>query len=171
MKINFKKIWSVASFPFRLLGRLLIAVWKWARKRIIKMPASEAEAFLLSLALILCCVWIGTIGTLIEYRYIVEEKVKIIQQQAQVIETYKIKERTIKVPGKVKIVTVDVKQLQRQMMQTQQEAAQLRREKSYYQQLARKYSHPAPTARTPAQRVQTEEQINDQFITDWGTKK
>lgn len=171
MKRILKIFWSIISFPFRLIGKVIKAIWKWARRRIIKMPASEAEAFLMSLALILCCVWIVTIGTLVETRYIIQEKTRVIQEQAKVIETYKIKERTVRVPGKVKVVTVNVQQLQRQMAESRQEAAQLRREKSYYQDLAKKYSHAAPRGRTPAQRVQTEEQINDQFITDWSTKK
>lgn len=171
MKINFKKIWSVVTFPFRMIGRALKAAWKWARRKIIKVPASEAEAFLMSLALILCCVWIGTMGKLVETHYIIQEKTKIIQEQAKTIETYKIKERTVRVPGKVRIVTTDARQLQRQIAAARHEASELRREKEHYQELARKYSRPAPKGATPAQRVQTEEHINDQFITDWSAKK
>ncbi|MCK9531473.1 MAG: hypothetical protein M0R77_13075 [Gammaproteobacteria bacterium] len=171
MKINFKKVLSALLFPFRMVGKFLKAIWQWARKRIIKTPASEAEAFLMTLAVVLCCVWVVTIGTLVETRYIIQEKTKIIQEQAKVIETYKVKERTVRLPGKVKVVNVTVQQLQQEIAESKQEAAQLRREKTYYQHLVRKYSRPAPSGKTPAQRVETEEQINDQFIIDWSANK
>lgn len=166
MKINFKKILSTVGHPFAIS-------WKWLRRTIFKIPATEAESALLSVAVVLCCFWVITVGTLVETRYIIEEKTKIIKEQAQTIETYKIKEKKVPVmvPGKVKIVPMTEKQLQQQMVQAQHEAAKLRREKEYYQELARKYSKPTPKGQNPDQRLKTEEQINDQFINDWGNMK
>lgn len=141
--------------------------WAWLRRTIIRMPASEAETVLMSLAMILLCVWFVTFGKLVITQYIVDEKVKIIKEQSQVIEKYQVREKTIRLPGKVKVVNVTYEELQEQVQQARNEAADLRREKQHYYNLIRKYNKPIKPSEDPAERVKSEEEINDQFIKDW----
>lgn len=152
---------------FAQIGRPFKSVWRWLRNKIIKWPASEAEAFLMSTAMLLSCIWFITYGKLVETQYVVEEKVRVIKEQAQTIETYKIRERTLHLPGKTKVVTVTDRQLQQAVKEAQQEAAAMRQAKQHYQDMARKYKKPATQVVNPAVRVTTEEKINDQFIQDW----
>lgn len=162
-----KKLLSKIFYPFKIAGRWIKKFWLWARGKFLRWPASEAEAFLMSIGLLLSCVWFITYGKLIETQYIVEEKVRVITEQAKTIETYKIKERTLRLPGKTKVVTVTDKQLQQAIRQAQREANEMREAKQRYQDLARKYSKPTPRAANPAARVSSEEKVNDQFIQDW----
>lgn len=166
MKNIIKKIIFTISIPF-------VTAWKWARRTIFKIPATEAELVLMSLALVLCCFWIISIRSLVVTNYVVVEKTKIIEQQAATIEKYKIKEKLVPVqtPSKVKIITITDHQLQQELAKTKQEAAKLREEKDHYRQLAKKYGKPSKPDQNPEQRVKTEEQVNDQFIKDWGDLK
>lgn len=137
----------------------------------LKWPGTETELVLMSIALVLSCVWFITYGKLVQIQYVVDEKVKVITEQAKTIETYKIRERTIRLPGKTTVVTVTDKELQQAVRRAEREAAELREAKHYYQDLANKNKRAAPVVANPAERVSTEERNNDQFIQDWKTGK
>ncbi len=139
----------------------------WIKSKFPYWPGTEAELFLMSLAMVLSCVWFVTYGKLVEVQYVIDEKVKVITQQAETIETYKIRERTIRLPGKTAVVTVSNTELQQAVRRANREAAELRETKQHYQEIISKYKHASPVVSNPAQRVATEERNNDQFIQDW----
>lgn len=147
----------------------------WVNRHIISkitnflkhINTNRAESVLTSLALFLICIWFVTFGKLVETQYIVQEKVRIIKEQGQTIEKYKTEIKTLRVPGKTKVVRVTDQQLRTAINRANREADEMRQEKIKYQQMAQKYSRPNTKAASPAQRVRNEEAANDQFIKDW----
>lgn len=145
----------------------LRSIWKWIRTHLLRWPTSEAEAFLMSLALVLCCVWFITYGKLVETQIVVRDNTKVITEQRETIKILKVKESSQCIPSKTKVIPVTQTELQQAIRRANAEAEELRQAKRYYQDLARKNKKADPVSRNPAQRVSTEEHNNDQFIQDW----